>query len=48
MTIEDIARQFATEGTIGEVKIHAGGHINDSYRLVNSTRWSSGLPSAKG
>ena len=37
MTVETIAAQFATEGTIGTVKAHAGGHINDSYRMVNST-----------
>jgi len=36
MNIQDIAGQFATEGSIGEVKAHAGGHINDSYRMVNS------------
>jgi len=41
MTVEDIAGQFATEGTIVKVKAHAGGHINDSYRMVNST---SGYP----
>jgi len=41
MTIETIAAQFATEGTIVKVKAHAGGHINDSYRMVNST---SGYP----
>jgi hypothetical protein len=37
MTIEDIAGQFATAGKLGELKVHAGGHINDSYRLVNSS-----------
>jgi len=37
MTIQEIAGQFATEGTLGELKTHAGGHINDSYRLVNQT-----------
>jgi len=37
MKVEAIAAQFATEGTIGKVQIHGGGHINDSYRLVNST-----------
>ena len=41
MTIETIAGQFTTEGTIGKIKAHAGGHINDSYRMVNST---SGYP----
>ncbi len=37
MTVEEIAKQFATEGTIAQVKSHGGGHINDSYHLVNST-----------
>ena len=37
MTSEEIAKQFATEGTIGEIKMHGGGHINDSYHLVNTT-----------
>lgn len=36
MNVEEIAKQFATKGTIGEAKPHGGGHINDSYRLVNS------------
>ena len=36
MNVEEIAKQFATKGTIGEVKIHGGGHINDSYRIVNT------------
>jgi len=36
MTVEAIAAQFATDGTIGKVQVHAGGHINDSYHLVNS------------
>jgi Ser/Thr protein kinase RdoA (MazF antagonist) len=35
MTVEEIASQFATEGTIVRVEPHGGGHINDSYRLVN-------------
>jgi len=35
MTVETIAEQFATEGGIAEVRAHGGGHINDSYRLVN-------------
>ena len=35
MKVEEIARKFATEGSIGEVKSHRGGHINDSYHLVN-------------
>ncbi|MEA3462602.1 MAG: aminoglycoside phosphotransferase family protein [Bacteroidota bacterium] len=37
MTVEAIAAQFATEGIINKVKDHAGGHINDSYRLVNTS-----------
>lgn len=37
MKVEEIAREFATEGSIGEVKSHKGGHINDSYHLVNQT-----------
>ncbi len=37
MKVEEIAGKFATEGIISEVKIHGGGHINDSYRLVNGT-----------
>ena len=37
MTIEDIAGQFATAGKLGEMNVHAGGHINDSYRLVNNS-----------
>jgi hypothetical protein len=36
MDIKEIADQFATEGVIGEIKPHGGGHINDSYHLVNS------------
>lgn len=36
MEIEAIAAQFATRGTIGNIKAHGGGHINDSFRLVNS------------
>jgi len=36
MTIEKIASKFNTSGTIGEVKPHGGGHINDSYHLVNA------------
>lgn len=35
MTVEAIAAQFATDGTIGKLDTHAGGHINDSYRLEN-------------
>ena len=35
MKVEEIAKQFATTGTISEVKSHAGGHINDSYHMVN-------------
>lgn len=37
MTVETIAGQFATEGTISKVQPHGGGHINDSYRLLNGT-----------
>ena len=37
MTVEEIAGKFATEGSIDKVKVHGGGHINDSYRLVNGT-----------
>lgn len=37
MKTEEIATQFSTSGTIGEVKPHKGGHINDSYLLVNAT-----------
>ena len=37
MTVENIAEQFATEGTIDRVDAHGGGHINDSYRMVNGT-----------
>jgi len=36
MTIEQISAQFATAGTIGKLDTHAGGHINDSYRLENT------------
>lgn len=36
MKIEAIAAQFATDGKIGKLNIHAGGHINDSYRLTNT------------
>lgn len=35
MDINKIVQQFATSGTIGEINSHAGGHINDSYRLDN-------------
>lgn len=35
MKVEDLASRFATAGTIGKVQVHGGGHINDSYRLVN-------------
>lgn len=37
MNKEDIAGHFTTVGTIVEVKTHGGGHINDSYRLVNAS-----------
>ena len=36
MNLQDIANQFATRGCIKEVKSHGGGHINDSYHLVNT------------
>jgi hypothetical protein len=36
MDIKEIADQFATDGVIGDIKPHGGGHINDSYHLVNS------------
>jgi hypothetical protein len=38
MTVEEIAGRFATTGTITKVQTHGGGHINDSYRMVNSTK----------
>jgi len=38
MEIREIANQFDTDGVIGEIKPHGGGHINDSYHLVNSDR----------
>ena len=37
MSVEAIAARFATEGKIDKVQPHGGGHINDSYRLVNVT-----------
>lgn len=37
MTVEHIAAQFATTGHIVKVQPHGGGHINDSYRLVNDS-----------
>ena len=37
MSVEAIAARFATEGKIAKVQPHGGGHINDSYRLVNVT-----------
>jgi hypothetical protein len=36
MTVEEIAGRFATDGNIVKVQSHGGGHINDSYRLINS------------
>ncbi len=36
MDLKEIAGQFATSGVIDEVKLHGGGHINDSYRIVNT------------
>jgi hypothetical protein len=41
MEIKDIAGQFATEGNISEINPHGGGHINDSYHLVNQIAGSS-------
>ncbi len=38
MTNDSIAAQFATEGTLGKVKVHSGGFINDSYRLINTVQ----------
>jgi hypothetical protein len=38
MNIDAIAAQFDTHGTIGNVEVHAGGHINDSYRLPNTSK----------
>ncbi len=35
MKVKEIAKQFATTGTIGEIISHGGGHINDSYHLIN-------------
>jgi hypothetical protein len=35
MTTKEIAGRFGTKGIIGEVRPHGGGHINDSYQLVN-------------
>jgi len=37
MSVESIAARFATEGKIDKVQPHGGGHINDSYRLINVT-----------
>jgi len=36
MDVQEIAEKFATDGSIREVKPHGGGHINDSYHLINS------------
>ncbi len=36
MNTTNIANQFDTAGIIGEIKSHGGGHINDSFRLLNS------------
>ncbi|MGW8315100.1 MAG: phosphotransferase enzyme family protein [Bacteroidales bacterium] len=38
MEIRQIADQFATDGVIGKIAPHGGGHINDSYHLVNSEK----------
>ncbi len=36
MQINEIAAKFATLGQIGEIPVHGGGHINDSYHLINT------------
>ncbi|MCK5135945.1 MAG: aminoglycoside phosphotransferase family protein [Bacteroidales bacterium] len=36
MTLDEITKQFATAGSIGKIQPHGGGHINDSYHLVNN------------
>ena len=36
MNNQEIAGQFLTEGKIAEVTPHGGGHINDSYHIVNA------------
>lgn len=38
MELDSIAAQFATEGMLGQVKVHEGGHINDSFRLPNTVK----------
>ena len=38
MNREEIAAQFATAGTIHDIVVHGGGHINDSYHLINGIR----------
>lgn len=35
MNTMEIAKQFATSGTINKVMPHGGGHINDSYHIIN-------------
>lgn len=37
MTVQEITQKFATAGEIIEFRPHGGGHINDSYHLVNSS-----------
>ncbi|MFO7934674.1 MAG: aminoglycoside phosphotransferase family protein [Bacteroidales bacterium] len=37
MTVEEIAAQFDTRGTIAKIVPHGSGHINDSYRMVNKS-----------
>ncbi len=36
MDTKEIVAKFNTAGTIGDISIHGGGHINDSYHLVNT------------
>ena len=37
MKVEEIAQQFAIAGSVGTIRPHGGGHINDSYHLVNGS-----------
>jgi hypothetical protein len=37
MNRAEIAAQFATAGSIQHIADHGGGHINDSYHLINGT-----------
>ncbi len=36
MNVEEIAKKFTTVGTIAEIQLHGGGHINDSYHMINA------------